>query len=101
MDEEMADTHRSFLGFHTGEPNPHVYLLMTAVGFEAFGSTTHHFAYLGTTTPTSVCGVFAHIGMKRRIACGLLLGHIVAYALHGVLESKSLTGDETPGEDHR
>jgi hypothetical protein len=33
--EELASTHRYVLVLHTDEPNPHVHLLMTAVGFDS------------------------------------------------------------------
>ena len=39
--------------------------------------------------------------LKRRIACGLLLGHIVSHALYGNLEGAGLAADQTPGEDDR
>ena len=46
-------------------------------------------------------GVFACFGGRCRIACGLLLGHIVSHGLYGNIEGARFTGDQTPGEGGR
>lgn len=51
-----------------------------------------------TTTKIVVVEVSATFPRIGRIACGLLMGHIVAHAMHGILEGEGDAGDQTPGE---
>jgi hypothetical protein len=58
-------------------------------------------APLNKDRPIQSCLSFAENTAKRRIACGLLLRHIVPHALYGNIEGACLTGDQAPGEGDR
>src|SRR5450631_1354286 len=64
-----------------------------------FGISAHQ--QTARTHALKACLSFAEKTAKRRIACGLLLGHIVSHALYGNLEGAGLAADQTPGEGDR
>ena len=48
-----------------------------------------------------LCASIAELGAQCGIASRLLVGHIVAHDLHGILESAGFTGHQTSGEGCR